>query len=559
MRYAGISCWLLLFALVSGPKDQAQVNVTTFHNDDGRTGLNARETVLNPGNTDANNFGKICSAAVDGQIYAQPLVVTNVTIKNQLYSSVVYIVTQNDSVYAFDGESSSPTCTQLLHRSLLETGESAVDCHYIGGQKCQTISPTIGVISTPVVDTTSNTIFLIAESQVGNPPTAWIHRIHALDIASFHEKFNGPVPVAGSVNTGLRFDSQTHIQRSGLLLLPGTNGSPAMVYGGFSLMDGSPRPLPNGWIFGYQAQNLRASGFPLVFSTTPARTAWGGGIWQGGGGLAAGIDSVGGGTYIYFASGDGTFDASTGGADYGDSFVKLTPDLSTVAGFFTPYNQACLAKNDQDFGAAGVILIPNGTIPSNPYLAVVAGKEGAIYAVDRGSPGGYGGHSNCTGTNSNTEVISGLAPFHSPPAYFDRNLYYAPLQAAAPNGFLSRYRMDTSCSPGPICAAPAASTQINFPYGTSPSVSVNGNNLDTAIVWAIWGEKEVTGGDPAVLYAFSALTLAPLFASNSCGTQDLPGPATKFSVPSVANGRVYIGTQTDFDIYGELARPRTCP
>lgn len=518
-------------------------NMTTWRNDISRSGLNTAETVLTPSNVNSAQFGKICSATVDGQVYAQPLVATNVTINGQLYSSVVYVVTQNDGVYAFDGNSAGPTCTQLLYTNLLQSGEFPVNCTEFG--KCGAISPIIGILGTPVIDTTSNVIYLISQAQVGSPPTTYTHRVHALNITNFNEMFDGPAVVAGTYGT-LSFTSSNHIQRPGLLLL---SGSPSYVYVAFSKIDAAATD-PSGWIFRYNAQELGAA--PVTFATAPNGN--GSGVWQGGAGLAAGIDSTNGHQYIYFGTADGTFDASTGGSDYGDSFVKLSTDLSTVAGYFTPYNQACMDTTDTDFGSGGVVLIPNGLIPAHPYLAVAGDKEGSLYVIDRGNPGGYGGTGNCLGTNSNIQTITGLTPIHNAPAYWDGNLYFAPTR----NGTMLKYRISPNCSPGPICSSPTTS-KVTFPAGASPSISVNGNTASSAIVWAIWGDRYPSGGPPAILYAFNPSNLTELYDSNQCGTQDVPGAAIKFSVPTVANGRVFIGTQTDFDIYAELSSSRTCP
>ena len=550
--------FLLISLALSSAELLSQVNVTTWHNDINRTGLNPQETVLNEGNVNRNQFGRICSSSVDGQVYPQPLLVSNVTINGQLYSSVVYVATENDSLYAFDGSSTGPTCTQLLFTNLLQPGEFPASCKYIGGKMCETINPQVGILGTPVIDTATNTIYLVSESQVGNPPTSWVHRLHALDITNFSEKFNGPVVIAGSVSTGLKFSSQKHIQRPGLLWLAGTGGGPNMVYLGFSLIDGAGAPLPNGWIFSYDAEDLAATGYPLVFSTTPQAGATGAGVWQGGTGLAAGIDSAGGNTYIYVGTADGTFDAASGGTDYGDSFLKLTTDLGTVAGYFTPFNQACMQSADTDFGSGGVMLIPDGIIPAHPYLAVATDKEGAIYVMDRGNPGGYGGNSNCTGTNSNLQTIAGLQHLHNAPAYWNKSLYVAAY------GFphvqpMNRYSISSTCSPGPICPTPVASTSVTFAAGVSPSISVDGSNTSTALAWAIWGNGTALPGGHAILYAFNPRNLFELYGSSQCGTEDLPGPGIKFTVPTVANGLVYIGTETDFDIYGELSQFRSCP
>jgi hypothetical protein len=518
--------------------------------------------------------------AVDGQVYAQPLVVTGLTIGSG--HPVVYVVTMKDSVYAFDGTN----CTKLLGpTSRLQGGEVIVDCHDVGGGGCMTLSPSIGILGTPVIDTSTNTMYLVSWAEVKGSPNTFTHRLHALDITNFNEKFNGSVPISASVGS-LSFTSVDHIQRPGLLLLPGT---PPVVYAAFSMMDGA-RPLTNGWILGYNASNLGDSSYPLKFPTTTTvdihgKANGGGGVWQGGGGLAAGKDANGG-QYIYFGTGNGVYD---GTSNWGDSFLKLKTDLSAVADFFAPYTQFCIACSDNDFGSGGVTLVPDNFLAAPySYLAVSAGKDGNIYVMDRTSPGRFNGSNTgscpsatCTGSNNNLEVIpdggsctSSSPPYHNNPAFWNGNLYYSFL-----GGPLTAYPVASSCQRPfpydlgpPVCArgpcsgtSPGGSnpsTSIKFPYGTTPSVSANVSS--GGIVWAIKQDGNASGGNPAILYAFSSDLSTDLFDSTMCTNNvDALNPGTKFSVPSVANGYVYVGTQdatglqSTFYIFG-LITGKTC-
>ncbi len=583
----------MLGIVLSAATALAQVNVTTWHNEVGRTGQNTQETILTPGNVAKNTFGKICSATVDGQVYAQPLTVWNsATGKN-----TVYVETENDTIYAFDGTN----CSLIQKASLLPSNgtEYPVDCCFIGGGLCQTVAPSVGILSTPTIDRATNTLYVVTESQVGStgtegkdcktkqPPSAWVHRLHALDLTSgqtfLNEKDGGPVQIQGSVSTGKTFSSKNQIQRPGLLWL---NGDPSLVYLAFSMMDNSPPPFPPGWVFAYDAQNLADSNYPKVFATTPTTSGNtnGGGIWQGGAGLAAGVDSKGGKTYIYFGTGNGTFDAyksTPPNTDYGQSFVKLNVDLSGVADYFAEYkalSDGCECV-DLDFGAGGVALIPDNTLSDHPYIAVAAGKQKEIFVLDRAKPGKY--HGSCTGkcpafnskgdcagpppvckgTNENIETVPTGTNYRVTPAFWNSSLYYSSAQDA-----LKLYPVSATCEngqPGPVCPWVAESNDgkgdvISFLYGVTPSVSADGTA--SGIVWAIRNYRVVQGGPPATLFAFAGNTLGELYDSTQCvigGKQvDEPGPATKFSVPTIANGYVYIGTQTDFDIYGPLTR--TC-
>jgi hypothetical protein len=563
-----ISLAVTVLGLCAAVQSQTSVSVPTWHNDNWRTGRNIRETILTPlGINDPAKFGKVCKAITDGQIYAQPLVVANVTIQGQFYPNVVYVVTQNDSVYAFDGNSVGPRCTQLLRTNLLQAEERAADCHQIVFKTCNLVAPLFGILGTPVIDTGSRTMYLLTQGQVGNPPTSFFFRLHALDITTLSntpEKFGGPVTVA---NSGF---AQAHLQRTGMLLVPGVgpNGR-GMVYFAF---EHGVKTWANGYIYGYDARNLQAPA--AVLKTTP--NGIGGGVWQSGAGIATGVASAGGPKFLFPGISDGTFDAASPNPpnqDYGDSFIKLPPSLvpitpASASTFFAPFNQSCLLNADSDFNSGGVLLVPDQALSTHPYLAVTEGKDGNIYVIDRATPGGYNGLSN---TNVQTIPDTGTSTFcKSSPPYFSGAAYWHHfLYFAVRGGRLTRYRLSDSCAQGgPICteAASIATTTVNFTVGTTPSISAP-SDAGGGIVWAIAGAGKVTGPPYAVLYAFDALNLDAnrnlknLWSSNRCPTsnRDRPGYATKFTTPAIANGRVYIGTQDpsdatntrgELDIYG---------
>ena len=565
----------------SPPPPPALGNVTTWQNDNGRTGQNTSQTLLTTANVQKSSFGLICKIPITGQIYGQPLVV----------GSTVYVVTMQDYVYAFSipaNLSSSncpvPTVVNLLQGTSPQ--EYPADCCFLGARGCKILGPTIGVLGTPVIDTASSTLYLLTESQIGStptpgqncsskqaqPPSGWVHRLHALDLSSggsfLTEIDGGPVAVPNVTVGSVTFVSQNQIQRPGLLFLPSGAGSNPTVYIAFSMMDGSPAPHPPGWVFGYSAQNLTAPGYPLVYATTSSTGSEGGGIWQGGAGLAAGDDQSGA-EYIYFSTADGTFNLGTG-QDAGDSFIKMTPDLKSVAGSFTPADQYYRSCVDADLGAGGVGLLPDNLLPP-PYsfMAVLGDKEGKIWMIDRNNPGGYSGGScplsctsPCANADGNLQTIKASSNvFHNGPAFWNSNLYFA-----ASNEALKRYPVSVTCKPGPVCAAAASSNDgngnaINLGFGVTPSISSDPSNRN-GIAWTITSQNVPAGGGAAVLSAFDAISLNELYDSGQCknsgGTAlDVPGPATKFSVPTVTNGYVFVGTQTDLDIYGPL-ESRTC-
>jgi hypothetical protein len=527
-----------------------QVNVLTWHNNNWRDGLNSSETILNQSNVTAAQFGKLCSAVVDGQVYGQPLV-TSVAGQN-----IVYIVTQNDSAYSINGAN----CSIINTVSLLKSGEEPAQCTDVGGGKCQTIAPTIGILGTPVVDPSTNTIYLVSESELTTgscavtgrkkPTSCFLHRVHALDLTTLAEKFNGPVQIAGSYQS-LKFGSYNHIQRAGLLWLSGAmpNGDNG-IYLGFSEMDGggtAGKSIPSGWVFGYDAQNLAAA--PYVWSSTP--DGEGGGVWGSGAGLAAGYDSPGGSSYIYFTTGDGDFTANTGGSDYGDSFVKLTTALD-VAAYFTPYAQGCWNPEDLDFGSSGVMLIP----PSgSEYYGVVGSKSGEVFGINLADPSGYTAPTNsscpATGINPGVENFQGSPhQMYTTAVTWDSQLFFIPMYEP-----MSKYKLNVNgdCFNTPVCTNGVLKTAVSFEYGTNLSLSSSGTTTGTAIVWATAGNGyPAAAAAPYVFYAFDAQhsvsnKIPELWNNTNCPNRDAVGNANKFVVPTIANGIVYVGSMDPTD------------
>jgi hypothetical protein len=600
---------LVLMAVVSRPvfTFALQVSVTTWHNDNWRTGQNTNETQLTTSNVSQNTFGLICRLSVNGQIYAQPLVVAD----SSGGGMTVYVATMQDSLYAFHvpANLTSANCPTPLSPSpvnLLPGGEYPADCCFIALGKplnqstCSSknylsaIIPSVGVLGTPVVDTVTNTLYLVTESQYGDTdpegqdcntkahPAAWYHRLHALDLNNgksfLTEKFDGPIQIPPATKGRATFDSRKVIQRPGLLELPEPPVSPhsadSMVYLAFGVMDGIG---PSGWIFGYKANDLKATNYPIYLAATPGPGAQGGGFWQGGAGLMAGHDSNGG-TFLYFSTADGTFDLNQNQSpeDAGDSFVKLTPDLRTISGYFTPSDQIWRRCHDQDFGSGGVAGVPDGTLSHWPYLALKGDKEGGIWAIDRTSPGGYtGGAPNCQDDCSsqclqpNPNLLQLLPTggyYHTTPAYWNHNLYLAGAGIGNSAFPLTQYllRNPGQCPNGennksPICLN---TTYTGAHLGYSPQLSISSNGMGSGIVWAV--EKadgnRPFGSKPGILHAFNANGLSELYTSDQCFQKhmqvDTMGPAVKFVVPTVANRYVFVGTETELDVFGALQR--TC-
>ncbi|MBZ5694557.1 MAG: PQQ-binding-like beta-propeller repeat protein [Acidobacteriia bacterium] len=509
--------------------------VFTQHNDIGRTGQNLNETILTPAavSTPAS-FGKKFSQPVDGFIYAQPLYVPNVAISGKGTHNVVYVATENDSVYAFDAETNSgANANPLWHANLLDTahggasGASAVTSGSGGGVDigCTDLVPQLGVTSTPVIDPSTGTMYVEAKSkESGN----FVHRLHALDITTGNEKASSPVVVSGST-----FDALQHNNRPGLLLL---NGMLYLAYA--SHCDSTPY---HGWIFAYDAATLSQK---AIFNESPNGRM--GGFWMSGAGIAA--DSNGN---IYIVSGNGNFDTGhVPATDLGDTILKLFFDGTTLslADYFTPFNQDSLNGGDIDLGSGGVLLLPDQP-GSHAHELVQAGKEGTIYVADRDQLTSGNKHycsSNCNGTDAQIvqEIQSQIGGMWSSPAYWNNTVYFW-----ASGDVLQAF----SLSSGRLATPSTAATHgLSFP-GATPSISAHGTT--NGVVWAIdstdYGFPNTLSPGPAVLYAYDASNVStPLYSSTLVA--DTAGAAVKFAVPTIANGKVYVGTQTELDVYGLL-------
>jgi hypothetical protein len=520
--------WIACSFLAPLSHTQAQVNVLTYHNDNARTGQNLNETLLAPSNVNTNTFGKLFSYVVDGQIYAQPLYVANVAVTNKGVHNVVFVATTHASVYAFDADDNSGSNSIALWQTSFINPAAGVTTVPNAEVNSGNIAPEIGLTSTPVIDLATGTIYLEAKTkEVAGSNTNYVHRLHALELSSGNEKFGGPVVIQATIrgtgdgNDGsgnVPFNGLRHMNRPGLLLL---NSVVYVAYGSHG--DNSPY---HGWVLGYQAQTLQPQG---VFNTTPNGGL--GGIWQCGGAPAADLKSN-----IFFISGNGVFGSNT---NYGDSFIRLRASGSnlTLADSFTPFNQQHLADTDADLGSGATILLPDEVgSAAHPHLMVGAGKEGTIYLLDRDNLG----HFNAANNNQIVQSITnGIGGCFATPAYFNGALYYVGAGDA-----LKAFRF----SGGLLVTNPVVQSSNTFSWpGATPAVSANGTN--NAIVWVL--ETGSSGGGSVVLHAYSATNVAvELYNSVQLATRDNAGPAVKFAVPTIANGKVYVGGAGRLSVFG---------
>jgi hypothetical protein len=518
--------------------------VTTYHNNISRDGANTREFALTTATVKTATFGKLFSCTVDGAIYAQPLWVANLTI-NGTKHNVVIVATQHDSVYAFDADASP--CSTLWHANLVDAahggtpGEGSVPSAPGGlvGSGFGDLSPEVGVTGTPVIDLTTGTLYVVSKSVIANL-SSFFQRLHALSLTNGNEKTGSPVSIDnsisvpgtgdGSLNAQVAFDPRNEHQRPGLALVNG------VVYVAWaSHEDHDPY---HGWVIGFNATTL-AQVPNAVFNTTPNHVGTvsysRGGIWMSGGAPAA--DTSGN---LYFLTGNGTFDADSGGSNYGDSTMKLSTTAGlTVADWFTPADQASLDGADNDHGSGGAaILVDQPTSPVQ-HLVIGGGKEGNLFLLNRDAMGNYGG-STVPADSKAVQIFSVGNGVFSTSAFWNNSLYIAPS-----GGPLQAYPFTTSTGKFNTGSATSASVTFSFP-GATPSVSASSATAN-GIVWAIDGSMFCTpqspGCGPAVLHAFDATKLSPELWSSSQVAADNAGFAVKFTVPTIANGKVYIGTR----------------
>ena len=499
---------------------------TTHLNDNFRTGQNLGETVLSLSNVNTGKFGKLFSYPLDGAAYASPLYLANVAIPGQGFHNVVYIATEHDSVYAFDADGRSGSA--LWHASFINPAAGVTPVPAIDTGECCDITDEIGISGTPVIDASSGTLYVVAKTK---EPAGYVQRLHALDTKTGAEKFGGPVVIQASVpgtGTGSQggrvpFDALRENQRPALLL---SNGVVYIAFGSH----GDQQPY-HGWVLGYNATTLQQ-----VMAYNVTANGSGAGIWQSGAGAAA--DSAGN---VYFITANGTFDANTGGVNYGDSFVKLSPG-GTVLDYFTPHNQASLASSNYDLASSGPLLLPDQP-GAHPHLMLSAGKNETIHMVDRDSMGHY----NASNDNQIVQSLVNIFPNGTPePGNYNAAIYYKGTVYFSPvNDTLMAFGLTN----GLLSTSPTSRSSAVYTYpGGAIAVSANGNA--NGILWAV---QRNSVSAPGVLRAYDATNLATeLYNSNQAGTRDTLDFAVKFSIPLVANGKVFIGSMSQLTVYGLL-------
>ena len=494
----------------------------SYRYDDRGTGQNRFETILKPQNVNSRAFGKLFAAPVDGYVYAEPLYVANVAVAEQGTHNVVYVATENNTIFAIDADSGK----ELFHTNL---GPAVPKAQLV----CADMGPQIGITGTPVIDPASQTLYVVAKTFENGH-----HRfsLHALDIASGQEKSGSPIRIAATVpRTGTSdhdatavFDPTPQLQRPALVL---TNGQLIVAFGSFCDQGNF-----HGWVFRYDAVNLAMTG---VFLTTPNGTH--GGIWQAGGTPV--VDPQG---FLYVITGDGEFDVYDGGKDYGDTILKLRSspgDPLAPMDYFSPFDQNEMNVENLDLGASGPLVLPDQP-GLYPHLLLGAAKTSSLYLLNRDNMGHFQ-------SSSNSQIVQYIpratqTKIHVSPAYW-RNATSEWVYVSGVEGPLMAF----SLSQGRLSSTPVAQTSTIFGYpGATPVVTSDGDS--DGILWAL---ENYTG----VLHAYSAVDLSnELYNGKQApGGRDAAEHGVQFYTPMVANGKVYFGTRGHLYAYGLLSKSQS--
>jgi hypothetical protein len=513
--------------------------VTTYHNDGDRDGVNDQEYVLTTSNVASGTFGKLFSCNADGAIYAQPLWVPNVNIGGGVHN-VIVAATMRDSVFVYDADASP--CVTYWQQTLIPAGETYGNWNDVGNND---IYPDIGILGTPVIDPSTSNIFVVTKTKTN--ATTYHQRIHALSIATGAEVSGGPFEITASNVTAvggceggstMAFDPLWENQRPGLALVNG------VVYVAWA--SHGDTAVWHGWVVGFNTSNLSISSiWNDTLNAVSGEIGCRGGIWMSGGAPAIDKDNN-----LYVLTGNGAFD---GTGSFGDSFVKLSTPVLGVMDYFTPFNENAMQAVDADLGSSGTSVLFDQT--TGPSYMVGGSKNQVIYVVDRTNMGHKG-----TTTDPIVQEWTADGRSFSTPAFWNNTLYYFGIQFHTGHPGES-FPFDTST--GMFATTPSASTPSMFRFnGASPSVSASSATTN-GILWALETGDHGTDGQPAappaapyppagpaVLHAFDATNIATELWNSSMNASDAAGNAVKFTVPTIANGKVYVPTRGNDDTLG---------
>jgi hypothetical protein len=497
--------------------------VTTYRNDNARTGANLTETTLTPSNVSAVGFGKLAAVPVQGDVFAQPLYVPAVRIGNREPRNLIIVATEHDQVYAIDAN----THAIVWHKDFLGTGGTVATLSPSDVLGCLLIAPEIGITGTPVIDMSTLTIYLVvATKEMQNGQLSYYQRIHALGLTTGEDKLTPTTITSPPDPNGLfgaaRYDPQVNNQRAALLLVD------QQIYVAWA--SNCDLGVYQGWVMSFDSGTLQLTG---AWTADPSGES--GGIWMGGAGPAA--DAAGD---IYLAVGNGLSDAMIGGTNYGDSIVRLrhSTDQISALDYFIPFDWETLFDEDLDLGSGGPLLLPDQPGTAHPHLLTVTGKDGTVYLLDRDNLGHWQ-------PDNDGEVVQSFKPSSGRcfcnPAVWNDTIYFGWMGGPVEGFHLDPIQEQMTTSP----VTTTGNLTNGYP-GVSPSISADGSS--NGILWVLENM-----GPSAELRAFDAHDLSKqLYDSGWSQLRDGGGPSATFSVPTVADGLVFVGTRGELDIYGLL-------
>ncbi|HTW61575.1 MAG TPA: chitobiase/beta-hexosaminidase C-terminal domain-containing protein [Terracidiphilus sp.] len=546
-KFAALGLLAAGLLALAGPGLRAQtptpVPVLTWRYDLTHAGQNTDETALTPQNVNVNSFGKLFALPVDSTVYAQPLYVPNIKMSDGNVHNVLFVCTENDSIYAFDADSNGGADANPIWQISLLTaahgagaGATAVPWSDTGSPD---VAPTIGITGTPTINPATNTLYVVAATKENG---TYYSRLHAINIVNGQEESGSPVVVTATVaGTGngssggqLTFSPLWENQRTALDYYNG------YVYFGYAA-HGDNGPW-HGWVFAYNATTLAQSA-ALCLSPNDV----GAGVWGAGAGLPIDDDASGGRMFIVTGNGAATttYPPFNESSDLGESVIDLSLANGglTPTDAFTSFNYETLNSHDWDLGSGGILMVPDQQ-GAYPHELVQGGKEGRIVVLNRDNLGGYaaGASSNTNALQDITGITTQGEGFWNTPAYWNGNVYLWPEDGSPMLFQLNSGVMDTT---------PASTSSITAAF-PSPSFSISSNGTADGIAWAVRSDQFNTDG-PAVLYAWDANDLSQIiYESDTDSSRDAAGPANKFSIPVVTNGKVYVAAHGEVDVYGLL-------
>ncbi len=516
------------------------VTVPTWRYDLTHSGENTHETALTPANVNVNSFGKLFAMTVDGTVYAQPLYVPGLTMSDGQVHNVLFVATENDSIYAFDADTNGGANANPIWKiSMLDAahgagaGATPVPWRDTGSSD---IAPTIGITGTPAINPATNTMYVVAATKENG---AYFSRLHAINILTGAEAANSPVAITATVvGTGngssgglLSFSQVWENQRSAL-----------DFYNGYVYIDyaahGDYGPW-HGWLFAYNATTLQQT---AAMCTSP--NGFGAGVWASGAGMPIDDDVPGG--RMFFDTGNGDNDANlplSQSTELGESIVDLSLANGglTPTDSFTTFNAVTLTAGDEDMGSGGILMVPDQQ-GDHPHILVQAGKEGRIVVLDRDNLGGYASEAT-SNTNALQDIMGEIGGCWCTPAYWNSKIYIWPMKDTAKVFDLNN---------GVLTGGPSSESTITS-ANPSPSFSISSNGDQQGIAWAVRSDQFSTHG-ALVLYAWDANDLTnTIYESDANASRDAGGPAARYSIPMVTNGKVYVAADGEVDVYGLLA------